>query len=390
VSIPPAKLRRQTSVGVAQASICVAVALLAAAGCGAPGEPVPPSPPVAAQIADLSVRQAGDGAQLTFTMPTKSLTGDRLTSVPAIEILRGGVKPDGSPDLKSLRVVDTVPGSLAAKYSVDDKFQFIDPIAPEETKTHPGNVLVYTVRTRLSQKRASANSNIVSLRVFSVPAPVATIEARVTETAINLSWSAVDRTSAGDPLPSAPAYNIYRVELDDADAALAKSDATQLNLDARLTLLASQPETAYSDKSFQFGKVYAYVVRSVSTLDGGTLESADSGPAIVAPRDIFPPAVPQALVAAVLPGEAPGSLVVDLSWSINVESDFAGYRVYRSDRENSRGQLLTAELLLTPAYRDTSVQSTRHYWYTVTAVDRAGNESAPSPPVAVEIAQPSP
>jgi fibronectin type 3 domain-containing protein len=110
----------------------------------------------------------------------------------------------------------------------------------------------------------------------------------------------------------------------------------------------------------------------------------------VAPRDIFPPAVPQALVAAVLPGETPGSLVVDLSWSINVESDFAGYRVYRSDQENSRGQLLTAELLLTPAYRDTSVQSTRHYWYTVTAVDRAGNESAPSPPVAVEIAQPSP
>jgi fibronectin type 3 domain-containing protein len=50
-------------------------------------------------------------------------------------------------------------------------------------------------------------------------------------------------------------------------------------------------------------------------------------------------------------------------------------------------------LLPAPAYRDTSVQSARRYWYVVTAVDRAGNESAPGPPVAVEVvenSQPSP
>jgi fibronectin type 3 domain-containing protein len=73
-----------------------------------------------------------------------------------------------------------------------------------------------------------------------------------------------------------------------------------------------------------------------------------------------------------------------------VEPDFAGYRVYRSEQQDTRGHLLTPELLPTPAYRDTSVQPAHNYWYTVTAVDRAGNESAPSSPVAVEIVQPTP
>lgn len=200
----------------------------------------------------------------------------------------------------------------------------------------------------------------------------------------------MDHTSAGEPLDTAPRYNIYRTELDDAATETAKRDVSQLSLNGKLQLLASQPENSYSDKAFEFGKTYAYVVRSVITIEGAPFESSDSTPAIVEPRDTFPPAVPQALAAAVLPGETEGTLLVDLSWSINVEPDFAGYRVYRSEQQGTKGQLLTPDLLPTPAYRDTSVQPAHSYWYIVTAVDRAGNESAPSPPVSVEIVQPSP
>jgi len=45
-------------------------------------------------------------------------------------------------------------------------------------------------------------------------------------------------------------------------------------------------------------------------------------------------------------------------------------------------------LLPTPAFRDNAVVPGRRYWYTVTALDRAGNESAPSSSVAVDIPQP--
>jgi fibronectin type 3 domain-containing protein len=393
VSIPPANLRRpahksfapRIKSGIVPGTIWISFVLLVITGCGAPGEPVPPTPPVAVAVSDLAAHQAGDGVQVTFTMPGRSITGDRLLSTPAVEVLRGVAKPDGSPDLKSLRVVDTIPGALAEKYFVGDKVQFTDPLTPEETKAQEGKIAIYAVRTRLSQKRASANSNIIYLRLFPAPARVASVEARVTEPAIELSWASVNRT---DPLTAPAHYNIYRAELDDASTNLAGHDVSQLNLNGKLQLLATQPEQTFSDKSFEFGKTYAYIVRAVLDRNGAALESADSTPAMVTPRDTFPPAAPQAISAAVFPGETENALVVDLSWSINVEPDFAGYRVYRSAQPDAKGRLLTQELLPTPAYRDTSVESARRYWYAVTAVDRAGNESAPSPPALVEIAQP--
>src|SRR5215470_10267869 len=59
-------------------------ALFLLAGCGAPGEPTPPSPPVPVAVADLSARQSGDGVQLTFALPAKTIHGDRLTESPSI------------------------------------------------------------------------------------------------------------------------------------------------------------------------------------------------------------------------------------------------------------------------------------------------------------------
>jgi fibronectin type 3 domain-containing protein len=95
-------------------------------------------------------------------------------------------------------------------------------------------------------------------------------------------------------------------------------------------------------------------------------------------------------VAALFAGSAPGTLVVELSWSINLETDLAGYRVYRSEQEGIRGRPVNPDLLPTPAVRDTSVEPGHRYWYTVTAVDRAGNESPPGAPAVVEVTQPSP
>jgi fibronectin type 3 domain-containing protein len=67
----------------------------------------------------------------------------------------------------------------------------------------------------------------------------------------------------------------------------------------------------------------------------------------------------------------------------------AGYRVYRSETEGTRGPSLTPELQPTPTYRDANVRPGQRYWYTVTALDRAGNESTDSAAVAAEIPQSS-
>jgi fibronectin type 3 domain-containing protein len=157
-----------------------------------------------------------------------------------------------------------------------------------------------------------------------------------------------------------------------------------------LALLGPSRTNNYRDTQFEFGKTYVYVVRTLITQDGAEIESDNSDPATVAAIDTFPPAAPQGLVAAVLPGAAPNTLVVDLTWSLNLETDLAGYHVYRSEQEGTRGQLVTPDLLPVPAVRDNSVEPGHRYWYTVTAVDRAGNESSPSTPVAVDVTQPSP
>jgi len=364
-------------------SICVV-----SAGCGAPGDPIPPTPPVPAAVTDLIAYQAGDGVQLIFTPPTNSISGEKLATVPAVEILRGTVMPDGTPDAKSFRVVDTIPGAVVDNYRAEGRVRFNDPIPPDKIKTHAGGPVSYIVRTRASPKRASADSNVVSLRLFPVPAPINSVEARVTESAIELTWSVPTSTSAGDPVSALIGYRIYRSEASlPADSSLEQVPAPGKGA-GPASALAFSEINSYRDNSFSFDHTYVYAVRSVIQADDHELESSDSQPVVVTPRDTFPPAAPQGVVSALLPGASAGTVVIDLSWSINVETDLAGYRVYRSEQEGARGHLLTPDLLPTPAVRDTSVQPGHHYWYIVTAVDRAGNESAPSAPVGVEVTQP--
>jgi hypothetical protein len=351
---------------------------------------MPPSPPIPVAITDLAAQQDGDAIQLSFTMPGKTVTGDRLASSPTLEFLRGALGSDGSPDAKSFRVVDTIPGSLVVKYLVGGRVKFTDPLAPVKSDSRLGETLVYRVRTRVSPKRASGDSNTVTVRLYPVPERVAGIQTHVTESAVELTWPAPSHTSAGEPLGTIPHYRIWRGELDGTASPSGSTDISQEKFISPLAFLAESAGNTFRDTQFEFGKTYIYIIRSIATLAGKSIESAESDPAVVTPLDTFPPAAPQGLVAAVLPALTPGALLVDLSWSINTESDLAGYRVYRSDRQDTPGHVLNVTLLLTPAIRDNSVQPGHRYWYTVAAVDRAGNESAPSVPLAVEVTQPIP
>jgi len=359
-------------------------------GCGAPGEPIPPSPPVPAAIRDLAGHQAGDGVELSFTLPSRSISGEKLAVTPAVEIVRGAVKADGSAEAKSFRVVYTIPGALVESYRAEGRVRFTDPIAPEETKSHPGGAVAYIVRTRASQKRASGDSNAISVRLFPVPAPIASVEARVTETAIELTWPVPANAAAAESAPAITGYRVYRTEIHPSAATPSPRAVPQGKVESNAAPLASTETNSYRDTTFVFDQTYVYVVRSVIQVEGQELESSDSQPVTVTPRDTFPPAAPQGIVAALLPGAAPGTVLVELSWSINLETDLAGYRVYRSEQDGTRGQLLSPDLLPTPAVRDTSVQPGHRYWYNVTAVDRAGNESASGAPVVVDVTQPSP
>jgi hypothetical protein len=377
---------------LAAATILLAIVLtMTIAGCGAPGEPQPPIPPTPVAVADLIARQVGDAVVLTFTIPGRGTLGEKLKDVPTFEVLRGSLKADGTVDTKSFRVVDTVPGSLVGNYLQQGKVQFSDPVAPDDANRLSGQTLVYEVRTRVSIKKTSDPSNDARVVFHAVPTAIDSLTAEVTAKGVSLKWSP-PRSAAGSGEPvNVTEYHVYRGEFDPAAAASVTSvkDLAHVTWKSPLVQIATATSPEYLDSGFDYGKTYAYVVRSLIVVQDSPIESGDSVPAIVTPKDTFPPDAPQGLVATAISGQTPGSFAVELSWSINVESDFAGYRVYRSETEGSRGPLLTQELLLTPTYRDATVSPGQHYWYTVTAVDRAGNESAESAAVAVEVPEAS-
>jgi len=364
-----------------------ALALLG--GCGAPGEPRPPQPPIPLAVSDLAARQMGDGVALTFTLPRDSTDGERLAEAPAIEIFRGAVAEGKTVRNAATRLVYTIPSALVETYLMDDRVRFLDPIPAEEIRAHANDRFLYLVKTRASKKRASAESNAVLVRLYPVPERIANARARVTENAVELSWSAPEKTTSGAPLAGLAGYRVYRAMIDPASAETATRDLSKAVLRTPLDLLAPAPATSFRDSQFEFGATYLYSIRSVAIADSATVESGDSIPIVVTPRDVFPPAAPQEIVAVFVP--AAGSPAhVELSWSISPETDLAGYRVYRSEQDEGRGVLLTGELLLAPAFRDMSVSLGHRYVYRATAVDRAGNESELSAPAAVMLPQPNP
>jgi hypothetical protein len=371
------------------------ISIFLLASCGAPAEPTPPSPLIPVPITDLAATQAGDGVQLTFTLPTKTTNGERLADAPAVEILRGVAKPNGSPDAKSFRVVQTIPGALVNNYRSEDRVQFVDQVPSDQARGYSGGIVLYRVRTRASRKRTSEESNIVTVHLLTVAERITGVQAKVAEDAVELSWSTPTRNSSGEPLPAISEYHVYRGEVDTASGdnasveTSAQRELSQIKWKSPIIFLGSSNSTTYRDTAFEFGKTYAYTVRSVTQPEGRPLESSDSVPVIVTPRDVFPPATPEALTVSVIVGSPTNAPEVDLSWSINSEPDLAGYRVYRSERQDTHGDLVTPDLLLSPAYRDTSVQPGHRYWYRVTSVDRSGNESAPCEPILADLTQPS-
>jgi fibronectin type 3 domain-containing protein len=73
-------------------------------------------------------------------------------------------------------------------------------------------------------------------------------------------------------------------------------------------------------------------------------------------------------------GQAP---FIDLVWAPVTDADLAGYNVYRHE-EGGPAARINAELLKTPAFRDSNVSSGKKYFYSVSAVDLRANESARS------------
>jgi hypothetical protein len=360
---------------------CLLACVLAVVGCAAPGEPTTRHPVVPVAVSDLSARQFGSSFSLAFTLPTRSTNHEALAEHPGIEIYRADLPPGGIPVKQTTwRLAYTIPSEQVDPYLKGQRFEFRDPLTAEDFSRVAGSLVAYKVRTRAARARASADSNIIMARIYPAPGAPRDLHVEVTEPALIVHWTAGAPPSGASSLT----YRVYRGVAEPGETNITQ-DVSKSKLKSPLELQGSSSETEFRDVHFEFGTPYVYTVRSVAPYGADSVESADSAPTFITPRDIFPPATPTGLEIAVLPASQQGPASVELSWAISAEQDLAGYFVYRSDREDTPGERINVEILPSPAFRDISVQPGKRYYYRVSALDRAGNESPMSSAVAADV-----
>jgi hypothetical protein len=368
----------------AAALLALAFCLLAcglAAGCAAPGEPTARHPVVPAAVTDLAARQYGNAFALTFTLPARSTDRENLPEHPTIEIYRAALPRASVPDKKTVwRLTYTIPSEQVERYLTAEHIEFHDPLTAGDFAGAPELSMAYMVRTRATKARASGDSNVALARIYPAPEAPHDVHLEVTESALVVTWA----KAAMPPGASSCTYRIYRGTLESGQEN-PPQEISHAKMKTPLELEGSSPSTEFRDSRFEFGTAYLYTVRSVAQFGADIVESADSAPAMITPRDVFPPAAPTGLEITIVPATPQAPAYVELSWAISPEGDLAGYSVYRSEAEDAPGERVSTETLPSPAFRDMSVVPGRRYYYRVSALDRAGNESPKSSPVVADV-----
>ena len=380
----------------------VALSLVAALpGCGHRGDPLPPLRHTPPGLAEFRLAQRGNALEVTLLAPAASVDGIAYERV-VVEILYA----EGEKDLEKAgsrrellafarqRVVETLP--LPA----------------------PGTVARAAARGLVGREKGQRTLTMALVVQPEIAAP-SELRARLGAGGVRLDWSGdepvrvdaavkppvrpgmppVPGAPPGAPRPgppggppvagAAPEARKPEAEPRSPEALPSAGPGTKptlvelrkagFNVYRRLGTesyrlpLRQEPlaERRATDATAPEGAIACYVVRAAASVDP-LVESAASNEACVEVRDIEPPAPPGGL--AVLPRDDG----LDVLWTPSPESDLAGYRVYREAPGEPRRKLADVEAGRS-SWLDASARGGVVYQYTVSAIDRAGNESPEAP-----------
>jgi len=340
-------------------------ALAVVTGCGKRRPPLPPVERVLQRTELLSGAQQGNEVILSWPTPQRNAPDSSVQSIRRIDVYRLAEKP-GSPlslTEEEFASSSTLIGSVTYDVikTAGDTLTFKDTLelAGEPTR------LRYAVRyVNYSGQRAGFSNIIVIEPAARIARPPVLTSAEVHEDAITLTWQPPTANIDGSTPVNLLGFNIYRL-----DEAQTEPGQTPIN-----SALVSG--TQYQDKNFKFGNNYRYLVRAVSLgTEGAQVESLNSNLVPVSPRDTFAPSAPSGISIASAPGR------LSIFFAANPEPDVAGYNIRRSTDPNapkSSWTKLNTTLLTRTTFTDEKVESGTRYYYYLTAVDQAGNESPPS------------
>ncbi|MFQ5696002.1 MAG: fibronectin type III domain-containing protein, partial [Terriglobia bacterium] len=259
------------------------------------------------------------------------------------------------------RVAYVIPERVVDSFRRNEIVVFPDALGPDVLKEQAGRTAVYGVKALNAKGEDAGFSNLAAVRIYPVAAPIARIDTRVTESAIELRWETPQRTTSGTPLEAIAGYQIYRSET---------------GAEGSFALRGTAAAARYDDAEFRFGARYYYRIRTLAQFGADTVESDSSATVEVVSRDLFPPPAPANLIAVA------GGERVDLTWDASPAADLAGYYVYRRQESSQDYEPLNQELLQAQSFADTGLEAGIRFYYVVTAVDDDGNEGPRSNEVA--------
>ncbi len=225
----------------------------------------------------------------------------------------------------------------------------------EHTGLANGTKVNYVVTATDAAGNESAGSAVAAGTPQDATAPAAPtgVLALAGDGVVSLRWTAnTDADLAG--------YRIYR------------STTTPVALNAANRIADAVTDVEYTDADRVNDTALYYVVTAVDSNGNESVASAEKTATPTKAADVTAPGVPAGLTAVAGDGR------VTLTWTANADPDLAGYQVYRSSSAGVRGTPLTTSPVPAATYVDTTAVNGSAYFYVVTAVDVAGNESAAS------------
>ncbi|MCK4337213.1 MAG: fibronectin type III domain-containing protein [Candidatus Aminicenantes bacterium] len=357
-------------------SLLLSFVLLTLFSCGRKGPILPPLIRIPQPIVDLEARQIGEKIFLQWKNSMSYTDDSPLTENREVEIWLFSAdkysddakRPPGKDDFDSraelLKTLGMVHESSDDKEEKDEEESLSLPVEFKyKLKEKESFTKVYIFSLRIKDgRKISVFSDVLTFMPEVVSQPPINLRAEVFEDRIELSWDAPKTDINQSSRPVFEGYNLYRRSEEDKAR---KRNSTPLK------------KNFFEEKSFEFGTGYSFFVRTSYLAGASPFESADSNIVEVKPVDIFPPKAPSALISIA------GSKLISLSWESNKENDLAGYRIWRRLEGESDFSLLTSELFLESNFNDTKLEKGRKYEYTLTAVDKNGNESERSSTISI-------
>ncbi|MDH3348148.1 MAG: hypothetical protein OEM02_08620 [Desulfobulbaceae bacterium] len=332
--------------------LIIATLVVNTSGCGYKSMPVPPEDMIPNPVVDLRYELSEKGVTLTWTYPTRTAAGHKLTEITSFDIYRAVVPL--SSYCESCPIPFGNPMSFPGGILPEDEAKIA---VYESTLLRPDHLYFFKIKSKIGWWAESTDSNIVSF-VWSIPprAPKS-LQADAGDGIIELSWQPVVEKLDGRPLNQPVKYQVYK------------------SLGGGAFVHVGEPisETTYTDNEVINGKRYFYKIQAMGVHERGMVGGGLTVDVTSVPVDLTPPKAPTG-VHALRTAKS-----VKVFWDKVKTDDVKEYAIYRRAANDKKSKLIDRVNAPYTLFTDNKLPTDENcLYYAVSAVDKsaAANESS--------------